>query len=194
MARTYKDQRKFNQKQAIRSGFVDVSYDEEMFDSHKELMRLKSEKVSKTLKDLSRLWQSENRPKGSTRPPGALPYLHQFIPEPLMTSTIATASIEAFLLENYAVQLQDIAENGCSGGTITELIYHYDIDAFYAEHKTQIDAIVEEVFYECYEGQPEEWFKNAKRLGFDIVNLDDARRFYTYLAVEVKAQELNENF
>lgn len=54
MARTYKDQRKFNQKQAIRSGFVDVSY-EEVFDSHKELMRLKSEKVSKTLKDLSRL-------------------------------------------------------------------------------------------------------------------------------------------
>ena len=54
MARTYKDQRKFQQKQAIRSGFVD-SYDEEMFDSYKELMRLKSEKISKTLKDLSRL-------------------------------------------------------------------------------------------------------------------------------------------
>ena len=55
MARTYKDQRKFNQKQAIRSGFVDVSYDEEMFDSHKELMRLKSEKETETFKNLSRL-------------------------------------------------------------------------------------------------------------------------------------------
>lgn len=55
MARTYKDQRKFNQKQQIRSGFVDVFYDEEFFGSHKELMRLKSEKVSKTLKNLSRL-------------------------------------------------------------------------------------------------------------------------------------------
>lgn len=55
MARTYKDQRKFQQKQDIRSGFIDVWYDEEFFDSHKELMRLKSEKVSETLKDLSRL-------------------------------------------------------------------------------------------------------------------------------------------
>lgn len=55
MARTYKDQRKFQQKQQIRSGFIDVWYDEEFFGSHKELMRLKSEKVSKTLKDLSRL-------------------------------------------------------------------------------------------------------------------------------------------
>ena len=111
-----------------------------------------------------------------------------------MTSTIATTSIEAFLLENYIDQLKDIANNGCSGGTISELIYHSDIDAFYAEHKTQIDAIVEEVFYESFVGYPEEWFKNAKRLGFDIVNLDDARRFYTYLAVEVKAQELSERF
>lgn len=111
-----------------------------------------------------------------------------------MTSTIKTASIEAFLLENYIDQLEDIANHGCSGGTISELIYHYDIDAFYAEHKTQIDAIVEDVFYEFYEGQPEKWFENAKRCGFDIVNLDDARRFYTYLAVEVKAQELSENF
>ena len=109
-------------------------------------------------------------------------------------TTIQTASIEAFLLENYADRLEEIAEHGCSGGTISELIYHYDIDAFYAEHKTQIDAIVEDVFYECYEGHPEAWFANAKRLGFDIVNLDDARRFYTYLAVEVKAQEMNEIF
>lgn len=109
-------------------------------------------------------------------------------------STIATASIEAFLLENYIDQLEDIVNNGCSGGTVSELIYHYDIDAFYAEHKSQIDAIVEEVFYQLYEGQPEEWFKNAKRIGFDIVNLDDARRFYTYLAVEVKAQEMSEIF
>ena len=111
-----------------------------------------------------------------------------------MTSTIKTASIEAFLLENYIDQLEDIANHGCSGGTISELIYHHDIDAFYDEHKTQIDAIVENVFYETYVGCPEKWFENAKRCGFDIVNLDDARRFYTYLAVEVKAQELNENF
>ena len=68
MARTYKDQRKFQQKQQIRSGFVD----EEFFGSHKELMRLKSEKVSKTLKDLSRLWHSDNRHKGSWLTPGAL--------------------------------------------------------------------------------------------------------------------------
>ena len=108
-----------------------------------------------------------------------------------MSSTIKTASIEAFLLENYIDQLKDIANHGCSGGTISELIYHYAIDTFYAEHKTQIDAIVEDVFYEFYEGQPEKWFENAKRLGFDIVNLDDARRFYTYVAVQVKAQELN---
>lgn len=109
-------------------------------------------------------------------------------------TTIATASIEAFLLENYIDQLEDIADHGCSGGTISELIYHHDIDAFYAEHKTQIDAIAEEVFYETYVGCPEKWFENAKRIGFDIVNLDDARRFYTYLAVEVKAQELSVNF
>lgn len=69
MARTYKDQRKFQQKQQIRSGFVDVFYEEEMFDSHKELMRLKSEKVSKTLKDLSRLWHSRNRHKGCSETP-----------------------------------------------------------------------------------------------------------------------------
>lgn len=111
-----------------------------------------------------------------------------------MSNTIATASIEAFLLENYIDQLEDIANHGCSGGTVSELIYHSDIDAFYAEHKTQIDAIAEEIFYEFYEGCPEEWFKNAKRLGFDIVNLDDARRFYTYVTVEVKAQELSEKF
>ena len=72
MARTYKDQRKFQQKQDIRSGFVDVFYEEEVFDSHKELMRLKSEKVSKTLKDLSRLWHSDNWHKGSWLTPGAL--------------------------------------------------------------------------------------------------------------------------
>ena len=72
MARTYKDQRKFNQKQAIRSGFVNFSYEEEVFDSYKDLMRLKSEKVSKTLKDLSRLWHSRNRHKGSWLTPGAL--------------------------------------------------------------------------------------------------------------------------
>ena len=65
MARTYKDQRKFQQKQDIRSGFVD----EEFFGSHKELMRLKSEKVSKTLKDLSRLWHSENWHKGCSETP-----------------------------------------------------------------------------------------------------------------------------
>lgn len=112
----------------------------------------------------------------------------------MSSTTIQTASIEAFLLENYADQLEDIAQHGCSGGTISELIYHSDIDSFYTEHKDQIDAIVEEVFYDCYEGQPEVWFANAKRCGFDIVNIDDARRFYTYLAVEVKAQELNENF
>ena len=102
----------------------------------------------------------------------------------------AYASIEAFLLENYSEQLQDIAEYGCSAGTVSELIYHYQIDEFYNEHKTQIDAIVEEIFYDCYVGNPEAWFANAKRLGFDIVNIDDARRFYTWLAVEVKAQEL----
>ena len=55
MARTYKDQRKFQQKQAIRSGFVDVSYEEEMFDSYKELMRRKSEKVTETFKYLTKL-------------------------------------------------------------------------------------------------------------------------------------------
>ena len=109
-------------------------------------------------------------------------------------STIATASIEAFLLENYSDQLEEIAEHGCSGGTVSELIYHHDIDKFYQEHKDQIDAIVEEVFYETYVGMPEKWFENAKSIGFDIVNLDDARRFYTYLAVVVKAQELSLNF
>jgi hypothetical protein len=55
MSRTFKDQRKYQQKQNIRSGFIDVWYDEEFFGSHKELMRLKSEKVSETLKNLSSL-------------------------------------------------------------------------------------------------------------------------------------------
>lgn len=55
MARTYKDQRKFQQKQQIRSGFIDVWYDEEFFGSHKDLMRLKSKKETETFKNLSRL-------------------------------------------------------------------------------------------------------------------------------------------
>lgn len=99
-------------------------------------------------------------------------------------------TITDFLLSNYQENLQDIANHGCSGGTVSELIYHSDIDNFYKEHKEEIDTIVEEVFYSNYEGCPEEWFNNGKRLGFDLVNIDDARRFYTWLAVEVTAQNL----
>jgi hypothetical protein len=111
---------------------------------------------------------------------------------PMTNATIHCASIEAFLLYNYQKSLADIVNHGCNTGVINELIFHQDIDAFYQEHKDQIDAIVEEVFYDCYVGQPQVWFDMAKNCGFDLVNLDDARRFYTYLAVEVKAQELLE--
>ena len=37
MARTFKDQRKFQQKQQIRSGFVDVSYETENLKDYKNL-------------------------------------------------------------------------------------------------------------------------------------------------------------
>lgn len=103
-------------------------------------------------------------------------------------------TIQDFLLSDYSEQIQDIADHGIGGGIVSELIYHQDIDAFYAEHKEEIDVIVEEVFYEFYEGHPEQWFANAKKLGYDIIHIDDARRFYVALAVEVTAQNLtNQN-
>lgn len=103
-------------------------------------------------------------------------------------------TIQDFLLSNYSDYIQDIADHGIGGGTVSELIYHQDIDAFYAEHKEEIDTLVEEVFYEFYEGHPEQWFANAKKLGYDIIHIDDARRFYVALAVEVTAQNLtNQN-
>lgn len=99
-------------------------------------------------------------------------------------------TIKDFLLANYSDRLEDIANHGISGGTVSELIWFTDIDEFYQEHKEEIDSIVEEVFYEFYEGHPEQWFANAKKLGYDIINIDDARRFYVAVAVEVTAQNL----
>lgn len=99
-------------------------------------------------------------------------------------------TIKDFLLTKYSDRLDDIANHGISGGTVSELIWFTDIDEFYQEHKEEIDSIVEEVFYEFYEGHPEQWFANAKKLGYDIINIDDARRFYVAVAVEVTAQNL----
>ena len=106
-----------------------------------------------------------------------------------MSNTIKTASIEAFLLNNYEEKLEVIILHG-PRDVINELNLHYDIDAFYVEHKSQIDAIVEEIFYGHYVSRPGIWFADAKAMGFDIVKIDDARRFYTYLAVQAKAGEL----
>jgi hypothetical protein len=106
-----------------------------------------------------------------------------------MSNTIKTASIEAFLLNNYEEQLEVIILHG-PRDVINELNLHYNIDAFYVEHKSQIDAIAEKIFYDHYVGEPAVWFANAKIMGFDIVKIDDARRFYTYLAVQAKAYEL----
>lgn len=103
-------------------------------------------------------------------------------------------TISDFLLSNYFDRLEDIANHGISGGTVSELIWHNDIDDFYNEHKEEIDALVEDIFYDLYVGQPEEWFKMAKRIGYDIINIDDARRFYVALTVEITAQNLiNQN-
>ena len=103
-------------------------------------------------------------------------------------------TISDFLLSNYSDRLEDIANHGISVGTVSELIWHNDIDDFYNEHKEEIDALVEDVFYDLYVGQPEEWFKMAKRIGYDIINIDDARRFYVALTVEITAQNLiNQN-
>lgn len=99
-------------------------------------------------------------------------------------------TIKDFLLTNYSDRLDDIANHGISVGTVSELIWYNDIDDFYAEYKEEIDSIVEDVFYNFYEGQPEQWFANAKKLGYDIINIDDARRFYVAVAVEVSAQDL----
>ena len=42
MARTFKDQRKYQQKQKIRSGFVDVSYETENLKDYKNLKSILS--------------------------------------------------------------------------------------------------------------------------------------------------------
>ena len=99
-------------------------------------------------------------------------------------------AIQEFLTANYSDSIDTIANYGVGSGIISELIYHSDIDTFYAQHKEEIDNIVEEVFYDVYVGQPQAWFDNAAKNGFNLVNIDDARRFYTYLAVEVTAQNM----
>ena len=50
-------------------------------------------------------------------------------------------TVEEFLLKGEkqgSVLISDVATHGCSGGTISELIYYYDTVKFYNDHEEEI--------------------------------------------------------
>ena len=81
--------------------------------------------------------------------------------------------------------IQDVAHNGCIGGSCRNLVYYKDTHAFYAKHADEIDDILEEL--EEQSGEPYDIMGNMKRLG-----QSDLRNFLVWLAYEVRAQEILE--
>lgn len=100
-----------------------------------------------------------------------------------------------FLKKRQISTIQDVAKNGVYGGSLHDLITCQQFQDFYLEHRAEIDAIVEEVFYSKFVSEPEKWFALAKTRrygGNDIAELDGARAFHVAIAVESVAKQLLE--
>lgn len=102
-------------------------------------------------------------------------------------------TIADFLQTHEISDIRTVAENGVFGGTLDTLITCEHFHGFYFTHHAEIDAIVEEIFYTTFVGEPEKWFSLAKERRYgnqDIVKISDARQFYVALAVETVAKEI----
>lgn len=100
----------------------------------------------------------------------------------------------ADFLQTYEISdIRTVAENGVFGGTLDTLITCEHFHSFYFTHHAEIDAIVEQIFYTTFVGEPEKWFALAKERRYgsqNIVKISEAREFYVALAVETVAQEI----
>ena len=60
------------------------------------------------------------------------------------------SSIKEWLLDTQDKStIRDTAEHGCSGGTISELIYYADTEAFYEKYKEEIWQMLWDSYSDC---------------------------------------------
>ena len=103
-----------------------------------------------------------------------------------------TETIKEFLLRGEKEELfliSDIAQHGCGGGTISELIYYWDINKFYDKHHEEIWEELEEI------GGLKELLEGTRKGGMNAPPSSDAhfKCLLTWVAVEnVACRILNE--
>ena len=101
-------------------------------------------------------------------------------------------TIREFLLKNEKEErflISDVATHGCSGGTISELIYYHDINKFYDKHHEEIWEELEE------NGGLKELLEGTREGGINAPPSSDAhfKCLLTWVAVEsVACKILNE--
>lgn len=99
-------------------------------------------------------------------------------------------TISEYLNNNCADQLHTIAMIGLVKGYGQTWIGPDDLDNFFTDHKEEIDQLITNIFYDEYVHQPKEWFELGKQYGYDLVKIDEARRFFVVLSFQHVAQKI----
>ena len=102
-----------------------------------------------------------------------------------------TETIKEFLLEGEKEEsflISDVAKHGCSGGTISELIYYDDTVKFHDKHE---EEIWKEIDYacECVGYSPLQWI-NQLNGGKSVGSIKTLKNLLAWWICEAKANEI----
>ena len=100
-------------------------------------------------------------------------------------------SVKEYLLKGEKEErflIKDVADHGCSGGTISELIYYEDTVKFHDEHE---DEIWSEIQYacDCTGEYPLQWVQHLNG-GKEVDSIKTLKNLLSWWICEVKAQEI----
>ena len=124
-------------------------------------------------------------------------------------------SVKEYLLKGEKEErflIKDVADHGCSGGTISELIYYEDCNKFYDKHHEEIwDEVTELIYYDdtekfhdehedeiwseiqyacdCTGEYPLQWVQHLNG-GKDVDSIKTLKNLLSWWICEVKAQEI----
>ena len=102
-----------------------------------------------------------------------------------------TETIKEFLLEGEKEEsflISDVAKHGCSGGTISELIYYNNTIKFHDKHE---EEIWKEIDYacECVGYSPLQWI-NQLNGGKSVDSIKTLKNLLAWWICEAKANEI----
>jgi hypothetical protein len=90
-------------------------------------------------------------------------------------------------------QIEKIAQSVENDERPSSLILLQNLEGIYYMFKDEITKEITDYFYKDFVGDPQSWLNCAKKFNLDIINIEDAKKFYAACMIELTCQKIVNN-